>query len=340
MVRNNKNMSHQTRVFLTGANGFIGSHILKYLTKKKNYHVTGMVRKTSNLFRLHPGMFNLVYASITEPLREILKGYDMVIHTAGKTSDWGRYDDFYKANVEGTINLIKAACEAGVKRFIHISSTVVYGFKGNKNTSEDGKKCPFPNYYSITKKEAEDRVFNFYNDIELIVLRPSNVFGAFDTMLTYPLIRGIEKGLIGFPGGGKYLTSPCYVKNLVSAIEKSIQTEGGLGEAYNITDGSDIPWKEFLSIIADGVKKKPPPIPIPVKPLYYTSFLLEQMFKLFRCSNPPAITTYRIAQAGKDYSFSIEKAKKYLLYNPPWTTKEGVKESVDWYYDYKKDNFT
>lgn len=329
-------MSEKLNILITGANGFIGSHLLKYFSDKKEFRVTGLVRKTSNLFRLEDGKYDLSYASINEPLKEITRGFDTVIHTAAKPSDWGNYDDFYRTNVEGAVNLITASINSGVERFIHFSSTVVYGFKGNMKTSENKGKNPFNNNYCLTKTLAEDRLTAFKGRIDLIILRPSNVYGPMDTTFTYPFFKSIENGLFGWPNGGRVLTSPCYVKNLVSATEKALLTLNGPGEAYNITDGYDIPWSLFLSMTAEAIKAKPPRIPVPSRPLFIISEILENIYKLVRSKKPPVITPYRIAMTSKDYSFSIEKARALLNYNPEHTTLQGIQESAGWYHEYKK----
>ena len=329
-------MSVKLNILITGANGFIGSRLLKYFSEKKELRVTGLVRETSNLFRFGDRRYELLYASINDPLKEITKGFDAVIHTAAKSSDWGNYDGFYKNNVEGAVNLITASIQSGVRRFIHFSSTVVYGFKGNLKTPENKVKNPFNNNYCLTKSLAEEKLTAFKERIELIILRPSNVFGRMDTTFTYPFFKTIENGLFGWPNGGRALTSPCYVKNLVSATEKALYTVNGIGEAYNITDGYDIPWSLFLSMAAEAIKVKPPRFPVPSRPLFIISWVLDNIYKLAGSKKPPVITPYRIAMTSKDYSFSIEKARSLLKYTPPYTTEEGIQESAGCYHEYKK----
>lgn len=329
-------MSKQINILVTGANGFIGSHILKYLAGEKEYNVTGLVRKTSNRFRLCGKKYNLSYASLNEPLEKFTKGIDTVIHTASNTNDWGKNGDIYRTNIDGTVNLLRASVKNGVNRFIHFSSTVVYGFDGNFKTTEDKKPDPFHNGYCITKALAEKEVLRFRDKIEIVILRPSNVFGPFDIKFTYLFIWAIKKGLPAFPKRGKTLTSPCYVKNLVSATERALKTKEGLGEAYNITDGNDIPWIEYLEIIARELRKKPPRLTVPTKPLYYATHILEKSFKLLKISKRPIITPHDIAHVAKDYSFSIEKAKSLLGYVPLFKTEEGIRESVAWYNQVKE----
>ena len=324
-------MPKKTKVLITGANGFIGSFILKKLAENEDYAVTGLVRETSDLFRLHPMKYNLMYASLNDPLEAIIRGFDVVIHTAARSSDWGRYEDFYRVNVEGTLNLLNASVKNGVERFIFFSSTVVYGFHGTLDTIEESTKAPFHNSYCITKNLAEEAVLDFKERIRTVVLRPSNVFGPLDTTFTYPLIRALERSLLGFPKGGVTITSPCFVKNLVFATEKAVTAQHGFGESYNITDGADIPWSQFLGIIAREMDRAPHLLWVPAKPLGSMAVILEKLHALFHSKKPPLITPYRIGQVSNHYSFSIEKARRLLSYEPLYTTVEGVRQSVRWY---------
>ena len=322
------------KLLVSGANGFIGSHLLKHFSQTGDYDVWGIVRKTSNLFRLEGGSYHLLRASLSDQLDPLVRGFDAVIHTAALASDWGFDQDFYRTNVDGTLNILNASMRCGVERFIYLSSTVVYGFGGHRSTTEEQEGRPFPNSYCITKTIAERKIREQAKEINLFVLRPSNVYGPWDTNFTLSLLRGIERGLYGFPAGGRFLTSPCYVKNLVSAVERTLKSRGPFGEVFNITDGKDIPWIEFLKIIAGQMGRRPPWISVPVWALSLISALLETLYNGFKSKKPPLITRYRVAQAGNDYSFSIGKAKQLLSYCPPYSTQEGVRESILWYNTY------
>jgi len=80
-------MLKKINILITGANGFIGSHILKKLSENDEFRVCGLVRKTSNLFRLEEVSYELFYNSINDPLEKTLKGFEVVIHTAGMARD-------------------------------------------------------------------------------------------------------------------------------------------------------------------------------------------------------------------------------------------------------------
>lgn len=324
-------------VLITGASGFVGSHLLKQLSKQKGYNVIGLVRRTSDLFRISRLRSSLVYGSLEEGLDEVTRGIDAVVHTAASTVYWGKSAQVLSTNVDGTLNLLNASLVNRVKRFIHFSSTVVYGFSGNINTDEDKPLRPLGTPYCSSKTIAEQKLLQFRNDIDLIILRPSNIYGPTDLLFTYLLTWAVEKGILrGFPRGGRTLTSPCYVKNIVSATIKALETEQGFGEAYNISDGSDMEWREFLGIIAEDLGKKPPRISLPVKPLLFIARTLESMNSFLGLKSRPLITPHDIAHVSCDYSFSIDKAARILGYKPQHTTQDGIEETVEWYLGYRK----
>jgi nucleoside-diphosphate-sugar epimerase len=330
------------RVLVTGANGFVGSHILGGLAASNAFRVRGLVRRTSDLWRIRSLTVELVYGSLGTPgspvsaLGEALDGVDTVVHTAAKSSDWGGYEEFHRANVEGTAGLVGAAARQGVRRFVHISSVAVYGFHGTLNAAEESPLRPFPNPYCRTKALAEEIVLRHRDRLEVVVLRPSNGFGPLDTSFTAPLLRSMERGLPAFPRGGRSLTSPCYAANLSHAVQRAILTERGVGEVFNVTDGADLRWKDFLELVGRELGVRPPWLPLPPGPLFALSLVLEGLYRAFRSKRPPLITPYRIAQPARDYSFSVEKARKLLGYEPPFTTADGVRESARWYREWKE----
>ncbi len=319
------------KILVTGANGFIGSHLLRGLSAPSGGEICGMVRESSDLSRLDGGNYELRRCCLEEPLEEVLRGIDAVIHTAARSSDWGAYHEFYRANVEGTINLARAAAAVGVRRVVHISSTVVYGFTGHRLSGEDLPLRPFAHPYCLTKAAAEKALLAFREKFHLIILRPSNVYGPGDGSFTYPLLQALERGLPAFPAGGKRLTSPCGVGNLVAAVGCALKPVYPSGEAFNVSDGADILWRDFLALAARELGVAPPRYSLPVGPLRLVAALLERVYRLARSPVPPPLTTYRIAQAARDYSFSIEKAKQVLGYIPSVTTAEAIRGAVKWF---------
>lgn len=318
------------KILVTGANGFIGSHLLRELAAGGG-EVCGMVRETSDLSRLEGVDCGLRRCCLEGPLEEVVAGFDAVVHTAARSRDWGTEADFYRDNVAGTVNLARACAAAGVGRLVHLSSTVVYGFTGRRQTPEDAPLAPFNHPYCRSKARAESELLAFRGRIHLAILRPSNVYGPGDTSFTYPLLKTLERGMPGFPAGGRRLTSPCAVENLAAAVERALAADFPSGEAFNVSDGADLPWRDFLALAARLLGVRPPRLPIPVLPLRLAAALLDKVYRLRRSPVPPPITPYRIAQAARDYSFSVEKAKRILGYTPPVVTAEALRGAVEWF---------
>jgi len=317
------------RVLVTGASGFIGSHVLNLLSNTGGYSAAGLVRETSDLFRIEEGC-KLVRGSLEDDLEPLLRGYDSVVHTAGLATDWGHHEDFIRTNVEGTERVLRGSISAGVKRFLHISSTVVYGFGKGSGVEESAGFDPFPQSYCISKSEAEKRIAPFKEDVSLFILRPSNVFGPLDLRFTYQLLQALERNTFAFPSGGRTVTSPCYVLNLADAVKRCLESRLG-GGTYNISDGADLPWRDFLSLAAGSMGRGCRILPVPSGPLFGVSKIVEKIYTLAGSKRAPLITPYRIAQARGDYGFSTEAAARDLGYDPPYTTAEGMRASVTWY---------
>lgn len=123
---------------ITGATGFIGSHIAERLVKDGE-EVTALVRNTSKLDFLKSIGVKLAYGDINDivSVRDAMKGMDVVYHSAALADEWISYEEAYRVNVEGTKNLLECARESGIKRFVFISSLAVLGLRDHFGTKAD-----------------------------------------------------------------------------------------------------------------------------------------------------------------------------------------------------------
>lgn len=322
------------RFLITGINGFIGSNLAERLIKD-GHRVNGLIRKSSDLKFLKGLELELFFGDVTDKqsLVEPLKDVDIVVHVAALASDWGSYDSFYKANVFGTQNIAEEASNSGVKRFVHISSTVVHGFPNCKNINEDFPlvKSIFP--YCDTKRIAEEWLFEFAKktQMEITAIRAGNVFGVKDRTFAEKYCDALMQGKGGYIDGGRHWTNTLYIDNLIDAIVLASFEPNAVGEAFIITDGNEITWKEVTYKYADTLGIKRPTLSTPFWLGYSIAFILEMIYKLFQSKNPPILTRYRISNGGTDYHFSIEKAKKLLNYKPKVGLDEGIKRTIAWY---------
>ncbi len=318
---------------ITGVNGFIGSHLARRILKEGN-RVRGLVRKTSDLDYIKDLEIELVYGDVTFPetLGDALRGVDRVVHVAGIASDWGVFRDFYRVNFQGTLDMARAAVEAGVKRFVHISSTAVHGF-GYRDIDESHPKGTKLNAYSETKRLAEEWLVTFSRTVkmEVTVFRPGNVYGPDDHTFIDKYLDALYTGKIAYVNGGRSLTCPVYIDNVVEGIWLGCHVEGAVGEVFFLTDGLEITWREFTEKLADALGVKRPTFSIPFGVGFVVALLLEGVYRLLPLRGEPAINRYRVRNGGLDYHFSIDKARRLLNYRPLVSLDEAVKRTAAWY---------
>lgn len=323
---------------ITGINGFIGSNLAERLLKE-GWKVRGLIRKSSDLKFLEGMDIEYHYGDITEPksLTAPMTGVNQVFHVAALSSDWGYFEKFYKINVDGTLNVAKAAKAAEVERMVYISTVAMYGF-GRVNVKESDEKLHTDFPYCETKKIAEEKVFDYAknNGLRLTAVKPGNVFGVKDHTFIEKYIDALISGKVGYIDGGVRKTCPVYIENLIDGIMLASQKEDAIGETFFITDGLDITWKEFTDKIAVELGLQKPKSTFPYFLAFAVAAVMEFLFTALDTKEPPLLTRYRIFNGGKDYTFSIEKARTVLGFEPKVNLDEAIKRTVNWYNNRKK----
>jgi nucleoside-diphosphate-sugar epimerase len=322
------------KILITGASGFIGSNLAERLARNR-YRVRGLVRKSSNLDYLNGIPLELAQGDVTDrsSLDRVMEGIDVVIHAAGVASDWGSYQQFYRVNVVGTQNVAESALKHRVKRVVHISTAAIHGFAGFRHATEATPLAKTAWPYCETKKIAEEWLFQFSNKtgLPVSVIRPGNAFGPKDHTFFQKYADALCKGQVGYVSGGKSWTCPTYIENLVEGIVLSCFEHKAVGEAFIITDGLDITWRCFTEKITEALGIKSPGYSVPFWLGYSSATLLEWIYRSAGSTNAPLLTRYRIANAGTDYHFSIEKAKGLLGFRPDVGLDEAIRRSAEWY---------
>lgn len=328
-----------TKVLVTGANGFIGSHLIEKLVSQ-GHQAIALVRKSSDLQFLNPFNIEIRYADVRnyDSLVNAFKGIDVVIHNAGLASDWGNYRVFEEINVNGTKNVAQASIAKNIKRIVYMSSTAIHGFGSKTIMNEESPKNHNDFPYSKSKQVAEDWLFNFAksSDIEITAIRPGNVFGPRDHTFMKKYIKAILEGKAAEINGGTSKTCPTYVENLADAVVLACFHPKAINESFIITDGWDIDWKDFNNTVLKALPIQKKMTSYPYILAYSAGWILEKIYSMIRSSQPPLITTYRVQNGGKNYFFSIEKAKSILGFSPTISLEEGIRKTVQWYFESEK----
>jgi nucleoside-diphosphate-sugar epimerase len=312
------------KVFVTGATGFLGRHLIERLLSE-NYHIVALTRKKDSLsnFPLQEvvGSFNDI-----DKWEHELSECDVLIHCAAKVEFWGAWQDYYKDNTLATLELLKSAEKHNLQRFIYISSESV--LQDKKDLFDIDETYPYPqepsSYYGKSKMLAEKGILAFKGNIQKIILRPTFIYGkgvnAIET-----LKNKINSGAFSWIDKGNVWMEMVYVKNVVEAITKTIDN-GNNNEIYNITDHSKLSVKEFLSDLMAtehvDISKKSTPSFI-AKP---AASIVEKIWRVLGIKSYPPLTRFDLSFIAMNRQYKTEKAINELKYKPIFTTAEAIKD--------------
>jgi len=321
------------KILVTGANGFIGSNLVKRLISEGN-EVHSLVRKTSDLSFLDQVSTKLIYGDITDrsSLKNALKDIDMVYHVAGLAADWGPYELFERINFSGTQNVATIAADTGVKKMVYISTVAFHGF-GKTDMTEDSPVAKNLIPYAKTKYLAEQWLWEFQNKtgMKITAVRPGNVFGINDRTFMLKYLEAMETGKFMEVNKGRSKTCPVFIDNLIDIITLVAREPKADGHAFIATDGLDVNWHTFNTKLADAMGVKLPKASIPYALAYPVAKIYYGIHKSLGIKSEPFLTPYRINNGGKDYHFSIGKLQEFFDYKPKTELDEAIAKTVNWY---------
>ena len=260
----------RVRVLVTGANGFVGQHLITQLASAGHAVVATARRPDVTGLPDNTDLFNIGELSAATDWRYGLEGADAVVHLAARTHVIAEAVAdpmvlYRRINVEATQHLAACAAAAGVRRFVFVSSIKVNGEEtvSRPFTSED---IPAPiDPYGKTKMEAEAELTRICNDSAMtsIILRPPLVYGEGVKGNFFKLMQAIAKRRWLPLGAISNQRSFIYVGNLVGAIQRAIENSDDLSGTYLVRDGEDLSTTELCQRLAQAIGVTPRLIPTP-----------------------------------------------------------------------------
>ena len=314
------------KIFVTGGSGFVGSYLIPRLVEK-GYEVVAVARSEEALHKVSVAGAVGVQGDITdfESLDRAVAGCDLVVHLAAAFEMWGEESYFYKMNVQGTENLLKAAQRHNIRRFVYVSaaSIIANGIPA-RMVDELYQPDTLPDDpYSRTKLAAETKVLaaNSHSMVTL-ALRPPFIWGHGHSM-TNTMREAVARGRWMWINQGKHDLSTVHVKNLCAAIIASLR-EGNGGEVYYITDGETWSVRRFLTawMQTEGVQMGTQSVP-----RWFAAFfaaLMDRLWRTFRLPSMPPITPSMVLMLGTELSMTDAKARKILGYRNVVSINEGL----------------
>ena len=253
----------------------------------------------------------------------------MVYHCAAWVSESGPIDQVWAVNVYGTQNVVEAAVNARVDRFVHLSTCGVYGSKQAFDIDENTSLLLSGSRYKDSKIAAEKAVFQAYRDFGLPVVaaRASQVYGPESKQFTIRPMEAMKSGKMILIDGGRYLCKPIYIDNLIDGLVSCARVEAAIGEVINLTDGDPVPWSEFLGAYTRmlGLQSLPS-LPYPVAWLF--GLLSEIQGKLK--GKKPGMTRGAVNSLRSSNSSSNQKARQLQGWEPKVDLEEGMRRTQVW----------
>jgi acetylornithine/succinyldiaminopimelate/putrescine aminotransferase/nucleoside-diphosphate-sugar epimerase len=322
---------------LTGATGFIGGHLAQRMVGE-GYQVRCLVRATSDTSLIDKLGVEVVVGDLTSArsLAGAARGCRYVLHCGALVSDWATANEITRINVDGTRNLLEASVAASVERFVHLSSTDVYGYPGGTATDETHVATRFRNWYAETKRAAEGEVrrIESAHALDAVILRPATVYGPQSTDVVEEIARALRGGNMVLVNGGRAVAGLCYVDNLMDATILALRSEAAAGAAINVTDGLDVTWKQFTDGLADGLGCPQARWSLPYWLASGIGFSLEHGYRALRrtthLTTRPLLSRQAVQVMGADQSFSNRKARELLGWEPRVDYPAGLEATVAW----------
>lgn len=310
------------KLLLTGGSGFLGSRVYE-VAKTQGLEPRSVVRK--------PMLGNraVIVAEINSQTdwSGAFKGIDCVVHCAARVHQMNEsakdaLEAYREVNTRGTLNLARQAAQAGVKRFIFISSIKVNGeFSPSGHPFQPDLVHVPDDPYGLSKYEAEVQLRELAEEtgLEVVIIRPPLVYGPAVKANFLSMMRWVEKG-IPLPLGAIHNSrSLVYVDNLVDLILTCCKHPKAAGETFLVSDGTDVSTTQLLKAVALSMNKRAHLLPIPMSIIDFSSKLIGK----------PQISQRLCGSLQVD----ISHTRKILDWEPPVTFEQGIKRTVQAYLD-------
>jgi len=319
------------KALVTGATGFIGSHLVQGLVEE-NWDVTCLIRSKSrtDFLQKFPVRFVEGSANDIDSLGKAVNGQDYVFHLAGRIRPASRVD-YDIANHQLTRNLIQSCLKKNpsLKRFVYVSSISAAGPSLPNFYSEENQALSPVSEYGRTKLKGEEAVREVWDQIPATIIRPPNVYGP-RQQETEQLIKLISKRIVPLLKGKKETTSLIYVKDLIQGILQAALSPKTKNQVYYLTDGKGYSWRKIILTVKKVVLGESFFIPLPEELISFAAWFVD-VFKKTRLIKSYFGRKLWRAMTQTPWLFSSAKAEKDFGFRARYNLKDGLKETVGYY---------
>lgn len=323
-----------SKVFISGATGFVGTHLVNANLVKGNTVRTFVLPNDPEVKNLQNKNVEIIYGDIrnyAEVKKAITNDIDIVFHCAAFVSDWGKREIFEQVMINGTENVCRAASEANVRRFVKISTNDVFGLREDIEMDETFPLTPWNEPYPDTKIIAEEIAWKYHKEkgLPVTMVYPCWIFGPGDKTFVPHLADAVLKREMVFMRKNA-IVWPTYIENLIDLLMLIAVDDRAVGNGYLVHDGESTTLEEFTNSLAKSIYAKEVKLHIPYWLAIAVAAVMEFFGKVFNKKDRPLLTTYTVKNLGSRLRFSIKKVKRELNWTPKISYKEGFATTMHW----------
>lgn len=320
-------------IFVTGANGFLGRHVVHRLAAAGP--VRALVRAPASFRESFPGAEvaagDLLADGVLEPA---LAGVETVVHLASKNVDHDG-TGFERINVEGTRRLCRSAVASGVRRLIYVSSVGVYGHGAHAGADETTPLRP-DTPFSRSKAAAEEIVLSHRRagDLDAVVLRHRFVYGEGDRSVMPRLVKAARR----YPfwiSGGRAKMSLVWAPDFARVVQRMCAGSSPRS-IYHVTDGRPISYREVVTELCRRFGYRPPRLSVPFRLLYLPVRLRERLLGIDPETASGSVTSIRLQLVAQHNYFSGERLRTRMPDLRFATFAEGLERSLSYYSQFER----
>jgi len=319
------------RVAVTGATGFLGSHLVDYFLDQ-GCQVRALARDAAKAKEMRKRVEAVIVADIADrtALDELVAGCDTVVHTVSNfRAVSGTPESYYQTNVLGTRHALEAAIAGKVGRFVHCSTIGVHGHVRETPATEESPYHP-GDLYQETKYQAEKlcREQIGTGATEIVIVRPTSQYGPGD-MRMLKMFRMLRKRRFVLIGPCRENFHAVYIDDLVRGFWQAMTVPGIGGEVFLLGGPQYVSLADYIKTAAAAVGAPVPWMRLPYWPMFYAAWLCELLCAPLGVE--PPLHRRRVRFFRNNRAFDITKARERLGYAPQVDLEEGMRRTVEWY---------